>query len=272
MARFPARNALLALFAVVLSAAFARADTNGAAPGKIYVSSLDGEAFIESTGRRAKLKNKYAYPVASPVIETAAGTRTSLVFSNGTAFYLGPEARFDVTHFSQRSFQPGRSDLDAEPSDSRTVLELRRGTFGICTARLARGSSMFLHTPHATVDVRGRKLLVEVSSDETRVLLIEGEITVGLRDSAQPRPLRPGQQAIVRLSRRGDATLSIQPVMDEQQAWLDATVSAACFARRTVFFDVDRHTAEIGVFEVAPRDAEGGFILSPARIGGVMEK
>ena len=115
--------------------------------------------------------------------------------------------------------------------------------------------------------------MIEVSDTETRVLLIEGDITVLVPDvGGTSQTLRPGQQAIVRKTATDPvAAVAAQPIMDEQQAKLDEQVSLACISRRTVFFEVapgEGEEAEIRPVEVTPATPDPGFTVSPARIGG----
>jgi hypothetical protein len=133
---------------------------------------------------------------------------------------------------------------------------------------------MTYQTPHAAVNIRGRKVMIEVTDTETRVSLIEGDITVLVPDvGGTSQTLRPGQQAIIRKTATDQtAVLTVQPIMDEQQAKLDENVSLACISRRTVFFEVaargEGEDAEIRPIEVVPANPDPGFTVSPARIGG----
>jgi hypothetical protein len=240
---------------------------------KIYVAELTGESQIDTGERIAPLSKKSVYAAEGASIETKAGASQSLVFSNGTAVYVGPETRFEIKKFLQEPFLPNRTDLDAEPSISQTIVKVTRGSVGICTSKLVAGSSMTYQTPHAAVNIRGRKVMIEVSDTETRVLLIEGDVTVFVPDvGGTSQVLRPGQQAIVRKTPTDPiGVLAVQPIMDEQQAKLDENVSLACISRRTVFFEVsarEGEDAEIRPVEVVPATPDPGFTVSPARIGG----
>jgi hypothetical protein len=239
---------------------------------KLYVADLSGESLIDTGERIQTLNKKSVYVAEGSSIETKAGASGSLVFSNGTAIYVGADTRFEVKKFLQEPFLPNRTDLDAEPSISQTIVKVTRGSVGVCTSKLVAGSSMTYLTPHASVNIRGRKLMIEVSDTETRVSLIEGDITVLAADTGAPNQiLRPGQQAIVRKTATDqNSSVTIQPIMDEQQSKLDENVSLACISRRTVFFEETREgeDAEIRPVEVVPASPDPGFTVSPARIGG----
>lgn len=241
---------------------------------KIYVADLTGESQVDTGERVEALSKKSVYVAEGTSFETKSGASDSLVFSNGTAIYVGSDTRFEVKKFLQEPFLPNRSDLDAEPSISQTVVKITRGSVGICTSKLVAGSSMTYQTPHATVNIRGRKVMIEVSDNETRVSLLEGDVTVLAASTGAPnQTLRPGQQAIIRKTATDEvAVVTVQPIMDEQQAKLDENVSLACISRRTVFFEVaprgEGEDAEIRPVQVVPASHDPGFTVSPARIGG----
>lgn len=274
-------SALRACFALPLAVGFLVAPLSAVAAvknknpaSKIYVADLTGESHIDTGERIEALNKKSVYIAEGASFETKTGASDSLVFSNGTAIYVGPETRFEVKKFLQEPFLPNRSDLDAEPSISQTIVKVTRGSVGICTSKLVAGSSMTYQTPHATVNIRGRKIMIEVSDNETRVSLLEGDVTVLAAGTGAPnQTLRPGQQAIIRKTATDQtAVVTVQPIMDEQQAKLDENVSLACISRRTVFFEVaargEGEDAEIRPVEVVPANPDPGFTVSPARIGG----
>jgi hypothetical protein len=262
----------LGIFAAPLSTLAAVKNKNPAS--KLYVADLSGESQIDTGERIEALNKKSVYAAEGMSVETKAGASTSLVFSNGTALQVGPETRFEVKKFLQEPFLPNRTDLDAEPSISQTIVKVSRGSVGVCTSKLVAGSSMTYLTPHATVNIRGRKVMIEVTDTETRVSLIEGDVTVLVPDAGgESRTLRPGQQAFARKAANDPtAVVAVQPILDEQQAKLDETVSIACISRRTVFFEVaqrgEGEDDEIRPVEVVPATPDPGFTVSPARIGG----
>ncbi|MGC4072619.1 MAG: FecR domain-containing protein [Nibricoccus sp.] len=274
-------SAVRAVFALPLAVVFLCAPTatfaaakNKNPASKIYVADLTGESQVDTGERVEALSKKSVYVAEGTSFETKSGASDSLVFSNGTAIYVGSETRFEVKKFLQEPFLPNRSDLDAEPSISQTVVKITRGSVGICTSKLVAGSSMTYQTPHATVNIRGRKVMIEVSDNETRVSLLEGDVTVLAASTGAPnQTLRPGQQAIIRKTATDEnAVVTVQPIMDEQQAKLDENVSLACISRRTVFFEVaprgEGEEAEIRPVQVVPASHDPGFTVSPARIGG----
>jgi hypothetical protein len=259
----------------VFSPAASAAPRNKNPASKLYVADLSGESQIDTGERIEKLDKKSVYAAEGVAVETKPQANSSLVFSNGSALYVGPETRFEVKKFLQEPFQPNRSDLEAEPSISQTIVKLTRGSLGLCTSKLVAGSSMTYQTPHASVNVRGRKVMLEVSDTETRISLLEGDVTVLASDaSSSGQTLSPGQQAIIRKngSASASASVTVQAIADGDQQKMDDTVSLACISRRTVFFEVVQRTpeedAEIRPVETIPAQPNPGFTVSPARIGG----
>jgi hypothetical protein len=248
---------------------------------KVFVADLTGESQIDTGEKIEALTKKSVYSAEGTIIETKVDSTDSLVLSNGTAIYVGADTRFEVKKFLQEPFSPNRNDLDVEPSISQTYVKIVRGAIGICTSKLVAGSSMVYTTPQATINIRGRKLMIEVEENETRVSLLEGDITVlgdSLRDG---QTLKPGQQAIIRKNAADQtATITVQPLSEAAIAQLDEKVALACISRRTVYFEVaDRKggngtafdteaPAEIRPVEVVPANLPTRFTISPARING----
>jgi hypothetical protein len=252
------------------SSVWAAKNTNPAS--KIYVADLTGESQVDTGERIEALSKKSVYVAEGASFETKANSSDSLVFSNGTAIYVGADTRFEVKKFLQEPFQPNRTDLDAEPSISQTIVKITRGSVGVCTSKLVAGSTMTYQTPHASVNIRGRKVMIQVADNETRVSLIEGDVTVVANDAGTSETLRPGLQAIIRRGASDDkAMLTVQPIPEAEQSSLDENVSLACISRRTVFFEVAPRDQdgepEIRPVQAVPARPDPGFTVSPARIG-----
>jgi hypothetical protein len=247
---------------------------------KVFVADLKGDSHVDNGERIEALTKKSVFSAEGTTIETKPDSTDSLVFSNGTAVFVAPETRFEVKKFLQEPFSPNRTDLDAEPSISQTLLRMSRGALGICTSKLVAGSSMTCVTPHATINIRGRKVMVEIVGEETRVSLLEGDVTVIGNPSTSGQTLRPGQQAIIRrASVDQEPFVSVQPIPEESLAKIDENVSLACLSRRTVYFEVvDRgdgttpfdgeEAGEIRPVEITPTAPPTPFTVSPARIDG----
>lgn len=267
------RSVTLAVFpALLLSAAVAFAQTakKNTPTSKLFVADLTGESQIDLGDKIEPLAKNAVHSPEGSTIETKANSTDSLVLSNGTAMYVAPDTRFEVKKFLQEPFTPNRTDLDIEPSISQTVIKISRGSMGICTSKLVAGSSMTYQTPQATINVRGRRLLIETTENETRVSLLEGDVTVVGAELSSGESLKPGQQAIARKSADGSVVVTVQSIPEADSAKLDELVSLACISRRTVYFEsVEREGGnEIVPVRTTPARAPTEFTVSPSRISG----
>ena len=273
--RFLAAAALTAgVSAWLFSATSVAAQTGKKNPtSKLFVSDLTGESQIDTGEKIEPLTKKAVHSAEGTVIETKPDATDSLVLSNGTALYLGAETRLEVKKFQQEPFSPTRNDLDVEPSISQTLIKVQRGSVGICTSKLVAGSAMVYTTPHSTINIRGRRLLIEVDAAETRVYLLEGDITV-LGDPARGgETLKPGQFATIRrASPDQPAVVTIAEIPDDQNSKIDDRIALACISRRTVYFESTNRSpfngddTEIRPVEVVPAKAPTQFTVSPSRI------
>jgi len=175
----------------------------------------------------------------------------------------------------QEPFTPNRYDLDVEPSVSQTQAFLSHGLVGLCTSKLAAGSNMVYSTPQATIDIRGRKLVIETSNYETRVSVLEGDVTVRASDGNAGQILHGGQEAIIRSNAVNQASsiVHIGAIPDERKQFLSDRTAMACIAKRTVYFEViDRKndagdtTQEIQAAEVVPTNKPTNFTISPSQL------
>lgn len=268
-----------ALFmAVVMASAFSSPHSFAALSSpvsKLYVSDLKGNADLNTSDAITALTKKSVFNAQGSSILTKKGSNDSMVYSNGSGIYLDSDTRLDIKKFVQEPFTPNRYDLDVEPSVSQTLAYLSHGLIGLCTSRLAAGSNMIYTTPQATLDIRGKKLVIETSNYETRVSVLEGDVTVRASDGSAGQVLRGGQEAIVR-SNAADQTSSIVhvgPIPDERKQFLSDRAAMACIAKRTVYFEtVDRkndageNTQEIQASEVVPTNKPTDFTISPSQL------
>ncbi len=230
------RTAVCAVIAVLLGTLDASAQGRRKNPtSKIYVADVNGSAQIDTGETIDDLTKRSVYTAQGTVIETKDDSTNAMVLSNGTGLHFDPGTRLEVRKFVQEPFTPNRNDMDVEPSVSATETFLSRGAVGLCTSKLAAGSTMNYNTPHAGVRIRGRRAAIQVTSEGTKVSLIEGDITVraGSHDAGGQR-LEPGQQAIISPS----GGIRIQAIPPGEMKSLEDKVSMACAARKTVYFDV----------------------------------
>ncbi|MDO8540398.1 MAG: hypothetical protein Q7S40_08140 [Opitutaceae bacterium] len=222
---------------------------------KVYVSDVSGDALIDNGELVQDLGKRSVYNAEGAIIETKSTpsdrprkkTYSTMVYSNGTGAFFDADTRVEMKRFNQEPFTPMRTDMDVEPSISQTQAFLSRGSVGLCTSKLVAGSSMVYQTPHGAVHIRGRKVVIETGSNETKISMLEGEGTVraGPQDTGG-HSVRAGQQAIIRRGTAGQPnSIEISRIPAAESSGLDDKVSMACMAKRTVYFEVRERPVDL---------------------------
>lgn len=202
---------------------------------KLFVADVQGEAVIDTGETIDQLAKRTVYTAQGVVIETKEAAINAMVFSNGTGISLDPDTRVEVRKFVQEPFTPNRTDMEIEPSISQTVSHVSRGTVGVCTSKLVAGSSMQYTTPNGSVRIKGGKVAISADDTGTTVALLEGDVTVQAGEmDAGGQVLQPGFQAFIPNS---GGPMQISRIDPQQLQALDEKVSAACMARKTVYFE-----------------------------------
>ncbi|HXQ80422.1 MAG TPA: hypothetical protein VN775_03860 [Opitutaceae bacterium] len=225
-------------------AAAAHAQAPGRNPtSKIYVADTEGESQIDADKRIAVLAKKAVYKAEGSAIATQANSNASIVLSNGIGIYFDVRTRSKIREFIQAPFRPNRTDMEEEPSISRTDMRIEFGVVGVSTGRMAAGSTLLFETPLATADIHGRQTVFQVGDNETTISLLLGDATVQAGPLDRPREVHSGQQIIIRPGTPGQANVVvIQDIsdgrMEGQRDWLYERLLAADAARRLVYFDI----------------------------------
>jgi len=251
--RAPPRPCSLDAFATVIALTLlgcvlvSPAEAKTKAPSsKLYVAELAGRAEIDTGDRIEELALGEVYEASDSIIYTKVDSSHAIVFSNGTGVHFDSDTTLRVEQFVQEPFLPNRTDLDVEPSVSRMILVLTTGRAGFCTSRLVAGSSMEVKTSHASINIRGRRLVVETNERETVVSLIDGNVTLraGPTDSGG-RTLSAWQRAIVRpVMGRSDFDVLIEEIAESEREAIEDKAALACMARQRVYFDVEDPESE----------------------------
>lgn len=220
---------------------------SGSPVGKVFISDVSGQAQIDTGEKIHELTRRSVYNAQGAAIETKPAdqpgqskTYLSIVYSNGTGAFLDADTRVEVKRFVQEPFTPTRTDFDVEPSISQTQAFIARGSVSLSTSRMVAGSSMVYQTPHATVNVLGRKMVIEATAQGTQISMVEGESTVraGALDLGG-HTLRAGEQAVIRRSGAGQPNqIQVRRIPAAEAPKLAERVALASMARRTVYFDV----------------------------------
>ncbi len=223
---------------------------------KVYVSDVSGDAIIDTGESIEDLAKRSVYTAQGTVIETkkpkAENDRSkhfsTMVYSNGTGAFFDADTRVEVKRFMQEPFTPNRSDVDVEPSISQTQAFVARGVVGLCTSKLVAGSNMNYQTPLGSVNIRGKKIVIEAGPNETKISMLEGESTVraGSADLGGS-VIHAGEQAIIRPGAPGEPNqIQIQRIPTTEAPQLDDKVAMACMAKKTVYFEVRERTITEG--------------------------
>ncbi len=247
--------AALGLIAWPTPAWSARAPQRSNPIGKVFFADVSGEAHIDAGNNIQDLTKRSIYRATGSVIETdrsAIGTASTksystLVYSNGTGAFIDRDTHVEVRKFEQDRFNPNRTDMDIEPSISQTEVFISHGTVALSASTLVAGSTMIYETPHCTVNVRGRKIVIETTDEGTIITMLEGESTV----QAGPLDfgghiLKAGEQLVIRASGAGQASVvELRPIPMADLRMLVDRVDTASMAKKTVYFEVKERPIEV---------------------------
>jgi hypothetical protein len=234
---------------------------------KIYLAETKGETQIQNGEKIYSARQSTAFDATGTVIETKPEAHNALVYSNGTGLFVDQSSRVEINRFVQEPFPAGHSnqvDTRHEPSVSQSNIFVSYGAVGICTSQLISGSSMLYSTPQASINIRGGKVVIESTPNETIVDLLDGDLTVrsGDRD-VSGQILRTGERAIIRRGATGaESSITIQPIPRDALPADNRRVEMACNARKSVTFEIIERKADEGPDaagdETAVADAAAG--------------
>jgi len=150
------RNLLRLGMAALCAAAIAHAQVPRSNPtSKIFVADTEGDTQISTVKGISTLAKKAVYKGEGTAIQTKANSNASIVLSNGTGIYFDVTTRTEIRAFVQAPFRPSRTDMEEEPSISRTHMFIDYGVVGLSTSKMAAGSTLLVETSHASA-VRSR--------------------------------------------------------------------------------------------------------------------
>lgn len=258
----------IAISAAVFTSSAHAADAKRKNPtSKLYVADVEGLASINTGDKIEDLTKKSVHAAEGVILETTPKASNAIVLSNGTGISFDPDTRLEMKRFLQEPFSPNRTDLEVEPSVSQTTAFLPRGTVGLCTSKMVAGSTMIYNTRHASIAIRGRKVIIETSENETIVSLLEGDVTVRGEMMAGGQSLKPGQQAIItRKSNFEPPVIILQDIPKDQMNRLSAKVTLACMARKTVYFEVSERKNQDTADGIFSENEASQDILVPVEV------
>lgn len=248
---------IVATLSVALLPALLQAQPKKTNPaGKVYFTDVNGKTSIDTGEKIEDVAKRSVFKVDATVIETKgpesesgrSKTFSTMVYSNGTGAFFDADTRVEIRRFQQEPFTPNRSDVDMEPSISQTQAFVVRGSVGLCTSKLVAGSSMNYQTAQGSVNIRGRKVMIEANNDVTKISMLEGESTVRAGENdLGGRVVHSGEQAVIRRGTLGQPnSIQISRIPPQEAPALDDKVTMACMARKTVYFDVRERSVASG--------------------------
>ncbi|HET7536249.1 MAG TPA: FecR domain-containing protein [Candidatus Didemnitutus sp.] len=267
----PTQFILLAAIAAVVSATGLAQDKKKGPTGKFYVAQATGDVQVVADGRVFVPKQGSAFNAPGSVIETGKGAKQAVVYSNGSAMFLDQNTRVEIGRFVQEPFRTDRGTTDTEPSISQTEIFLAQGSVGICAGGALSGTTVTYNTPQASINVRGRRLVIDASREQTTVSALEGDITI--RTGAQDQSgqvIHAGEQAIIRSGLSGQPpSIHISALDQAALATAEASAMQACGARKTVSFETVDGAGEgsdIEAHPTVPATPPVNITVSPDRI------
>jgi hypothetical protein len=241
---------------------------------RVYVADIVGDAQIDTGKEIDDLTKKSVYNASGTTIETKAGSSASLVLSNGSGLFLDVSTRAEIRDFEQAAFRPNRSDVEDEPSLSKTHIYLDHGVIGVSTSKMVAGSLVVYDTSLASVSIHGREAVIHAEDGITVISMVMGEGTVQAGSLGRPRLIKNRQQAIVRPGKVPDVNdieiVDIPPGSpDDAEQWLEERVEIAESARKLVYFEVQTRaggtsspSADITLFDGGSTDGADGEIVA----------
>lgn len=208
--------------------------------GKFFVADVAGDAQIDLGTRIDELTKHSVYDADGATLETLDNSVDAMVFSNGTGLFLDADTRLRVTKFQQEPFVPNRTDMEREPSVSRTLAYLFHGTVAISASVLAPGSLMRYKTALGGANIRSGQVVIQ-SKGERTVISVLGGASIVFPASVQTSDdlLHAGQQIVFTPDPNGGPPLmTIQEIPTGELDALEHLVEMASAARHTVYFEM----------------------------------
>ena len=122
------------------------------------------------------------------VVQTGAGSRVGINFTDGSSFNVSSNARMVLSEFV----------YDPNGKSNSTLFNLTKGAFTFVAGNVAKTGDMKVDTPAATMGIRGTTPHVEISDDGTvkfSTLIEEGKSKLmkkpGAPTAQQPEPTHP---------------------------------------------------------------------------------
>jgi hypothetical protein len=240
--------------------------------GKIYVAEISGGVAYTIGGSASDLKKGITLPVQGARNETAPAAHVVYVYSNGTSLYIDEKTVIQIIKFEQKPFPKGTDTTVMEPSVSHTIGRITQGRIIITTNKLMTGTTMVYLTPHAQVKIRGQEVVIEVYDRESRIYVINGDVTVapvGSSASDVGQTIHSGQEAVVTDSSMTTTSwIKVLPLDPGVINSLASQLAAGERAQKIVVFETTTGAdgSDIRANPVVPTDLPVQLTVSPATL------
>lgn len=233
--------------------------------GKLFIVDVNGDVHLVSSGKVIPFEAGQTIECKNITIESGPESTSSGVLSNNTGLFIGPNSRIELTRFEQAPFAADPNRVDDEPSISNIEGVIYSGTFAFCLANQVFGSTAKYSVLGADVTVRGKRVVSEATDAKSTFFVVDGEVTV---------KAGPGDQAgtVVQSNKQVSITpgvggaypiVTVADIDPEVADSLNNALSAACLARRAVFFATPEDSRRV----LPPPDSPNPPTVSIDRLG-----
>ena len=160
---------------------------DGNSKGAAIITSIKGEVRISE-----KKRSRYSKfsPQSRKVIigesighgttlVTGKGSEITLVLTNGSLAYIGPNSEMDVSEMWQKKWTgTGQkiSSTSKETSPSRSYFKLGRGEMVVDVKKLNKGSSFLVEAPILQAGIRGTQFKLTATPNTSKLMVLEGQV------------------------------------------------------------------------------------------------
>ena len=233
--------------------------------GKLFVTEVTGDTHLSSGGKIVPFKVGETIECKNITIESNAESSAAGVLSNNTGLFIGPNSRFEITRFEQAPFAADPNRVEDEPSVSNIEGVFYSGSFAFCLANQVFGSTAKYSMLGADVSVRGKRVVIDATDAKTTIYVVDGEVTVktGPADQAGTIVQSNKQVSITPGVGGGFPIVTVTDIDQSVAERLSNQLSAACLARRAVFFATPEDPRRV----LPPPDSPNPPTVSIDRIG-----
>jgi len=234
--------------------------------GKMFIVDATGDVHHVNAGKVAPFEAGETIQCKNIIIESGPESHASGVLSNNTGIFIGPNSRFELTRFEQAPFAADPNRVEDEPSISNIEGVFYSGSFAFCFANQVFGSTAKYTILGAEVNIRGKRIVVEATDVKTTIYVVDGDATVktGPTDQSGTVAQSNSQMSITPGVGGGFPIITVTDIDPAISEKLNNSLSAACLARRAVFFATPEDPRRV----LTPPESPTPPTVSIDRLGG----